>query len=287
MKILITGAEGQLGREWMHEVSGGKNEAVGFGSGEMDITDRDLVRKTLDRIKPDFLINCAAYTDVDGAEEHSEAAFQVNEQGVANLAEECAERKCRMVHFSTDYVFPGRSEDRGRYPDGYPEDAPVEPANTYGASKLAGEKKLADSGVSFLLIRTSWLCGRYGKNFVSTMLRLGREREKLSVVNDQFGSPSFAKHVVRNTLNLIEREMTGVFHSTSGGLISWYRFAEVIFKISGLDVQVHPISTGEYPTKARRPAFSKLSTKKLDPIPGSHIVDWEQGLREMLEVRGA
>lgn len=282
MKILITGAEGQLGKEWLNELSGKDKNVTGFGSRDFDITVSAEVESKMERIRPDLVINCAAYTNVDGAEDHSEKAFQVNEAGVGNLAGWCASHGTKLVHYSTDYVFPGRLEDREKYPDGYPEHAPFEPVNTYGASKLAGEEKLRDSGASFLLIRTSWLCGRYGDNFVSTMLRLGKERERLKVVNDQFGSPSFTKNIVFNTWNLIEKEQTGVFHVTSGGLITWHRFAEAVFEISGLEVQVDSISTVEYPTKARRPAFSKLSTEKLESVAGSRVIEWKQELRELL-----
>ncbi|MEX0769418.1 MAG: dTDP-4-dehydrorhamnose reductase [Balneolaceae bacterium] len=281
MKILITGAKGQLGKEWMDIVAGmGHHEVIGVGSNELDISNRSHVTKTLNRIDPHLLINCAAYTDVDQAEDDVEQAFLVNEKGVENLAGWCSGHRRKMVHFSTDYVFPGRLGDRKRYPEGYPEEAPTDPVNTYGASKLAGEEKLRKLNTNHLLIRTSWLCGRYGNNFVSTMLRLGKEKDRLRVVNDQFGSPSFAKNVVYNTWNLIEKEQTGVFHVTSGGLITWHRFAEAVFELSGLDVQVDSISTEEYPTKARRPSFSKLNTKKLESIPGCRIIDWKEGLKE-------
>lgn len=285
LKIAITGSSGQLGREWCRflEEKRGESEVLPLSSGQLDITDAEGVVRTLDRLNPDIVINCAAYTDVDGAEDDHGSAFAVNEGGVRNLSRWCAVHSRRIVHYSTDYIFPGVSEDRELYPDGYPEDAGTNPINTYGASKLAGESALKESGAPFLILRTSWLCGIYGNNFIRTMLRLAGEREEISVVDDQFGSPSFTENVVFNTWALIEQGKQGVFHITSSGLASWYEFASEIFAKTGRNVKLNPVPSARFPVKAKRPAYSKLSTKKLAEIPGCKVEDWGVALGRYLK----
>ena len=283
MKYLITGAGGQLGTEWGRFLATSEDyESVAFASQELDITDPESVRRVLKAEKPDVVINCAAYTAVDRAESEPEAAFRVNRDGVRHLAGACAEIGARLVHYSTDYVFPGRAGDRKRYPDGYPENAERDPVNRYGESKLAGELELEKSGVDWLLVRVSWLCSPSGSNFVNTMLRLGSERNELKVVDDQIGSPSFTFDVVGKTITLLEKGQTGAFHISCDGAISWADFAKEIFLQQGMDARIVRVSSSEYPTEASRPAFSLLSIEKIrfEELTPLH---WKDGLRKLLE----
>lgn len=282
MKFLVTGATGQLGREWVHFLKEKELPFEAFSSGELDITDPNAVAKKVTQVQPNVVINCAAYTNVDGAEKESKKAFQVNEAGVKNLAVVCESESVKLVHFSTDYVFSGSGEEKAKYPDGYPEEAGTNPINMYGKSKQAGEKVLLESDCGWLLVRVSWLCGRYGSNFVKTMLRLGSEREELSVVDDQFGCPSLAFDVVQKTYQLLESGKNGIYHLSCEGKISWADFAEEIFAQSGLKVLVNRISSEEYPFVAGRPRFTLLSNKKAEKT-GLRILPWKKGLGRLLE----
>ena len=282
MRILITGGSGQLGREWVSYLNRKEVEFISLPSADLDVTDHDDTNRVLNNLRPDLIINCAAYTKVDQAEDEPEKAFRVNGEAVENLAKYCAKKKIKIVHFSTDYVFPGTEEDMQKFPEGYPEDHPTKPINVYGSSKLTGEKAILESGCDYLLIRVSWLCGNYGNNFVKTMLKLAEDRDELKVVNDQFGCPTFAKNVVENCWQLIEGKEEGVFHLTSKGKITWYDFASEIFKQAGVDINLQPVDSFAFPTKAKRPAFSLLSTKKIANISGVSLIDWEEGLKSML-----
>jgi dTDP-4-dehydrorhamnose reductase len=283
MKYLISGAGGQLGREWVRllDESTGGNEFAALKHSDFDITDRESVKKTLKKEKPDVLINCAAYTDVDGAENDREKANLINHIAVKNLAAECANAGIKLVHYSTDYVFPGDQEDEQIYPDGYPEDAETGPVNIYGKTKLAGERALKRETNDYLLIRVSWLCGSDGKNFVKTMLRLGSDRNEVSVVDDQIGSPAFTFDVAEKTRKLVQKDKTGTYHISSEGKITWADFAKEIFSQAGMNVVVNRVTSEEFKTVAKRPAFSLLSKRKivdeeLTPVP------WKSGLSELL-----
>lgn len=282
MKFLITGATGQLGSEWVDFFEEKKISYEAFSSSELDITDNEKVNQKLEKVRPNVVINCAAYTNVDGAETESEKAFLVNETGVENLVNACESVDAMLVHFSTDYVFSGSEDDRKKYPEGYSEKAESNPMNVYGKSKEGGEKILRTANCEWMLIRVSWLCGRYGNNFAKTMLRLGAERDELSVVDDQIGCPSFAFDVVEKTSQLLEKGATGIFHISCEGNISWADFAEEIFSQAGLDVKLKRISSEEYPFTATRPMFTLLSKKKIDDL-GLHPLEWKSGLGELLE----
>ncbi len=282
MRILITGGSGQLGQEWVGYLNRKEVEFISLPSADLDITDHDDTNRVLSNLRPDLIINCAAYTKVDQAEDEKETAHQVNGKAVANLAQYCAKKNIKLVHFSTDYVFPGTKEDMQELTEGYPEDYPTNPVNAYGESKLAGEKAILESECDFLLIRVSWLCGKYGNNFVKTMLKLAEERDELKVVNDQFGCPTFTRNVVENCWELIEKKKEGIFHLTSIGKITWYDFASEIFKQAGVSIKLHPVESSEFSTKAKRPAFSLLSTEKIANISGVSLIEWEEGLKSML-----
>ncbi|MCG2589033.1 dTDP-4-dehydrorhamnose reductase [Rhodohalobacter sulfatireducens] len=281
MKYLITGATGQLGREWVRFLKYRGLSYTAYSSAELDITDLEAVIQKIENVQPDLLINCAAYTDVDGAESESEKAFLVNETGVKNLANVCESVGAKLVHYSTDYVFSGSEKDQQKYPDGYPEDADTNPVNVYGKSKEAGEKILQQAKCDWMLIRVSWLCGRYGSNFIKTMLRLGAERHELSVVDDQIGCPSLAFDVVEKTHQLIEKMENGVFHISCEGKISWADLAEEVFNQSGLEVNLSRISSDEYPFTATRPMFTLLSLNKAKNT-GLKPLAWKSGLKRIL-----
>ena len=286
MTILLLGATGQLGREWQDFLKSGDHPAVQlvtFSSDQLDITRTRALAEELRGRRPDVVVNCAAYTDVDGAEEDRDTARRVNTAAAGDLAELSAELGFSLIHYSTDYVFPGSEEDRGHYPGGYPEDHPADPVNFYGRTKWEGEQAIRKAAGRYLILRVSWLCGVYGSNFVKTMLRLGRERDQLQVVNDQWGSPSFATEVVRHSWALLKAGETGTFHSTSGGLITWYDLANAVFDKKNIDVAVKAVSSDAFPAVADRPRFSKLNTEKLEAVPGCSVQGWETGLDRMLE----
>lgn len=284
MKILLTGASGQLGREWQHQAAGRQDLILWpYTSSQLDITDAERLSAVLEGRQPDVVVNCAAYTDVDGAEEQRERAQAINAEAVGRLAKHSAEQGCKLVHYSTDYVFPGREKDREQCPEGYPEEYPADPINWYGRTKWEGEQAIRRAGDAHLILRLSWLCGQFGDNFVKTMLRLGRDRDELQVVSDQWGSPTFTENAVVNTLNLLQAEVAGTYHITSKGMITWYDFAKAIFELESIDVAVQPVDSDAFATKAERPRFSKLSTNKLESVTGSALIDWHDGLALLLQ----
>jgi dTDP-4-dehydrorhamnose reductase len=281
--FLITGAGGQLGREFCDYFSESQISYKAFESAELDITDRDAIELALNNFKPKVLLNCAAYTKVDQAEDDKVLCYKINDIAVQHLANACAGTGTLLVHFSTDYVFSGLSSDQKRFPEGYPPDENGNPTGIYATTKWEGEQRLLQSGCQYLIIRVAWLCGKNGQNFVKTMLRLGREKEFLNVVDDQIGSPSFTKQVVEQTMALIDKQAIGIFHISSDGLISWYEFAAEIMKTAGLPCEVKPIPTSQYPTRARRPAFSKLDTSLTASITGIPMGDWKMQLNELIK----
>ena len=282
MKYLITGAGGQLGMEWVQYAQANDLSFSSYTSTELDITDEKQVAETFRNLSPDVVINCAAYTKVDLAEKEIQKAYSVNAGGVKNLASACNKVGAKLVHFSTDYVFSGVITDKETYPGGYPEDAGCNPINVYGESKREGEILLQQHLSDFLLIRVSWLCGQFGSNFVKTMLRLAESRNEISVVDDQFGSPSYAFDVVEKTDRLIKRSAIGMYHISSYGMLSWADYAEEIFRQMKLSVKVKRISSGQYPVDADRPAYSLLCNKKMENA-GIKPLDWRDGLSQLLQ----
>lgn len=282
MRILVTGGNGQLGSEWVSYLNRQEVEFIALPSSDFDLTDHADTRRVMGNLKPDIIINCAAYTKVDQAEEEPEKAFAVNSEGVKNLADYCASNNIKLVHFSTDYVFQGAKEDMQNYPEGYSEEHPTDPINTYGESKFAGEQAVRESGCEFIIMRVSWLCGKHGSNFVKTMLKMGKEQGGLSVINDQFGCPTFTHNVVYNCWKLVVEKKLGTYHLSSEGKISWYEFAKEIFEQVKTPVNLKPVSSSEFPSKAKRPAFSLLNTQKISNIPGVKLIDWKEGLTNLL-----
>lgn len=281
MRIAITGAGGQLGSEFVHILKNSEYDIYPFSSKGLDITNSSAISNELNRIKPELVINCAAYTDVDRAETDQAKAFDINENGARNLANYCKISGTTLIHFSTDYVFSGEEKDKKRFENGYLEDSENDPVNAYGSSKLAGEIAVQQSGCEALIIRVAWLCGRFGNNFVKKMLSLSEERDVLDVVDDQIGAPSFCFDVVEKTLELIALKEKGIFHICSKGRVSWYEFAAKIFELSDIEIQLNRVSSEHFNSAVKRPAFSLLSTQKIEGI-GLKPIPFEKGLQKFL-----
>jgi dTDP-4-dehydrorhamnose reductase len=273
--ILIVGANGMLGRDMMACVG---DAARGVDIGEIDITSLESTERILRTLKPQVVINCAAFTDVDGCETDTETAMQVNGEGVAHLAMVSREIGARLVHVSTDYVFDGSK--------GSPyveEDAPC-PLGVYGESKLAGEMNAAFNP-DYLIVRTQWLYGLHGKNFVETMLRLAGEKDQLSVVDDQIGSPTWTVDLASAISALLKTGQRGIYHAANAGFCSWNGFARAIFEESGLEVTVNGMTTDELNRPARRPLYSTLDCSKLLRDSGFRPQPWRSALKAYLQLR--
>ncbi len=277
MKILVTGTKGMLASDLI-PILVRDNEVIAPAEEDLDITRRDLVRSVMTGSSPDIVINCAAYTQVDRAEEERTRAFLVNGIGVQNIALECQERGVPFCHISTDYVFDGTK--KGPYT---PFDK-TNPVNVYGESKLAGEEYIRWIMNQFYIIRTSWLYGKAGNNFVATILRLAKEKPEIRVVRDQTGSPTNTVSLSHAIKKLISTGSYGIHHFTdrtqSG--ISWYNFAEEIVRMSGLKTRIVPITTAEFPRPAKRPANSVLDTSLFSLVTGYDARDWKEALKEYL-----
>jgi dTDP-4-dehydrorhamnose reductase len=284
-KILVTGANGQLGNE-IRKLSLVKNRLkyIFTDVEDLDITDRTMTESFVGSEKMDFLINCAAYTDVDKAESETDSAFLINSTALANLAAVSRKYKIPVIHVSTDYVFDGKNSSP------YNEDDITGPLTVYGKSKLEGEKQLKDSHSSIIL-RTSWLYSSFGHNFVKTMLRLANERDELKVVNDQIGSPTYAEDLANVITELTElyfafpeKFVPGIFHYSNEGSCSWYEFAKEIMKISGSQCLITPVTSLQYLTAAKRPAFSLLDKTKIKDTYGLEVPDWKDSLKSCLNL---
>jgi len=281
MKILITGAGGQLGREWVQFLNESEHDVVPLDTSDLDITDSDAIHSLFSEESPDLLINCAAYTKVDEAEDHPEHAHAVNEIGVQNLAHACKRHRVYLVHFSTDYVFEGSETDHKKLPNGYDEEFPPAPQNVYGLSKRGGELAIEKFAGKWMIIRVSWLCGTYGNNFIKTMLRLAKEKKTLRVVDDQTGSPTFCFDVVKKTMKLVEMDQTGYYHISSKGATTWYGVTRELIRLTGSKTHLEAVSSSEFEMKAERPVYSLLNTQKIEEL-GLEPIEWKKGMNVML-----
>jgi dTDP-4-dehydrorhamnose reductase len=278
MKILLLGAQGMLGRD-LQPILSAKHEVLGKDIQDFDITQRDQVAEEITACRPDVVINAAAFTDVDRCESDREMAFSVNGMGALHVALACALSGCRLIHFSTDYVFDGAS----RTP--YPEDFPAHPLNVYGESKLQGELYVRKALKDHLIVRTAWLYGRHGKNFVDAILRLAGERDELRVVDDQRGSPTFTRELGQAVSRLVEKNIRGILHVTNYGSCTWFEFARKILELKKImpeETRVVPIPSSELSRPARRPAYSVLDCSRLEQTTGFRMRTWEEGLKEYL-----
>lgn len=292
MKILITGSKGQLGNELQKIIKTGEaeigkvseviknSEVFPLDIDELDITNLGNVKKVLNEIKPDIVINCAAATNVDGCEINKDLAFRINAIGARNLAIISEEIGAKVVQVSTDYVFSGV----GKTP--LTEFDLTAPYSVYGKTKLKGEEYVREFSSKYYIVRTAWLYGYVGKNFVYTMMKLGEQKDSLSVVNDQFGNPTHANDLAYHILKLIETEEYGIYHCTGKGECSWFDFATEIMKLSGRNCKVNPCTSEEYknmyPNSAKRPEYSSLDNMMLRCTVGDETRDWKEALRTFI-----
>ena len=257
MKVLVTGVKGQLGYDVVNELKKRNIEAVGVDIDEMDITDASSVDKVIKEASPDAVIHCAAYTAVDAAEDNVDICRKVNKDGTQNIANVCKELDIKMIYISTDYVFDGEGT-RPWEPDDKPD-----PLNVYGLTKYEGEVAVTSTLSKYFIVRIAWVFGVNGKNFIKTMLNLAKTHDSLTVVNDQFGSPTYTYDLARLLVDMVLTDKYGIYHATNEGIITWYDFACQIFKTAGLNVKVSPVPASEYPAKAKRPSNSRMSKQKL------------------------
>lgn len=257
MKVLVTGANGQLGYDIVKELKKQNIECYGATRKDFDIVDFEATEKFITNYMPDAVIHCAAYTAVDKAEDEQGLCYLVNASATENIAEICKKINSKMLYISTDYVFDGSK-------DGFYEvDDKPNPINVYGKTKLLGEQAVQRILDKYFIVRISWVFGEHGNNFVKTMLRLGKERKEINVVADQYGSPTYTADLAPLLVEMIQTDKYGIYHATNEGVCSWAEFAEEIFKIAVMDVKVNYITTAEYQTIAKRPMNSRLSKEKL------------------------
>jgi dTDP-4-dehydrorhamnose reductase len=279
-KILVTGANGQLGMEFRALQQDHPHCTFIFaGRAELSITDYDRVTKLFESEGFDYCINCAAYTLVDKAEEETALANKINGEAVGHLAGICAIHKVKFIQVSTDYVFDGNAREPIK------ESAKVDPVNAYGRSKMLGEALALDKHGDTIILRTSWLYSRYGKNFVKTMIKLMSEKEHIKVVNDQYGSPTYAADLADAIMQVINTKFQpGVYHYCNEGVTSWYDFACAIKELKQFDCTIEPVDTSAYPTTAKRPSYSAMDTSLFKSTFGIAIPQWRQSLEDCLKL---
>lgn len=277
MRILVTGVKGQLGFDVVNELEKRGHTAIGVDVEEMDITDAEAVEKVMKADNLDAVIHCAAYTAVDAAEDNRETCMRVNADGTKNIARVCKELDLKMVYISTDYVFDGKGERPWE-----PDDA-RSPLNVYGESKYQGELAVEEYLDKYFIVRIAWVFGVNGKNFIKTMLKLGETHKEINVVNDQTGSPTYTYDLAVLLADMVETEKYGRYHATNEGLCTWYEFAKEIFKQAGMDVKVNPVSSEEFPAKAKRPHNSRMDKSKLTDNGFALLPTWQDALKRYLE----
>ncbi|MBD8917008.1 MAG: dTDP-4-dehydrorhamnose reductase [Lachnospiraceae bacterium] len=277
MKVLVTGVKGQLGYDVMAELARRNIEAIGVDIDEMDITDKISVEKVIGEAAPDVVVHCAAYTAVDAAEDNEALCRRVNADGTRNIAEVCKKLDCKMVYISTDYVFDGQ----GTRP--WEPDDERHPLNVYGQTKYEGELAVQENLSKYFIVRIAWVFGKNGKNFVKTMLKLAETHDKLTVVNDQFGSPTYTYDLARLLVDMIQTDKYGIYHATNEGICTWYEFACEIFRQAGVKIEVTPVPASEYPAKAKRPENSRLDKSKLTENGFERLPSWQDALARYLK----
>ncbi|MVP01463.1 dTDP-4-dehydrorhamnose reductase [Paenibacillus lutrae] len=277
MKVLVTGANGQLGTDICQVLKAAGHEVFGYGRRELDFTDQEQCGLVLRRVAPDIIIHSGAYTAVDKAESEADQAFLVNAVGTRNLAVEAEKLGAKFCYISTDYVFDGR----GTVP--YNEYDSTNPQTVYGKSKLAGELLSQSLCSRYFIVRTSWVYGKNGNNFVKTMLKLGREQSSLNIVHDQVGSPTYTLDLACFLLDLVQTEQYGIYHASNSGTCTWYEFAQKIFKEAGIEVLINPCSTDQFPRPAQRPAFSAMDGMGIRINGFKGFRSWQEGLIDFLK----
>lgn len=278
MRILVTGVKGQLGHDVVNELTKRGHTPIGVDVEEMDITDAAAVEQEMKKEPLDAVIHCAAYTAVDPAEDNREVCMRVNAEGTRNIARVCRELDIKMVYISTDYVFDGEGERPWE-----PDDA-RNPLNVYGESKYQGELAVEEYLDKYFIVRIAWVFGVNGKNFIKTMLRLAKDHKEINVVNDQTGSPTYTYDLAVLLADMVETEKYGRYHATNEGLCTWYEFAKEIFAQAGVDVKLNPVSSEEFPAKARRPHNSRMDKSRLTQNGFKLLPSWQDALKRYLEV---
>lgn len=278
MKVLVTGVGGQLGHDVVRELEQRGHEVTGVGREEMDITDAEKVRKIIRDCVPDAVIHCSAYTAVDRAEDEADQCRKVNVEGTKNIAEICAELDCKMIYISTDFVFSGEGERPWETDDA------AGPISVYGRTKYEGEDEVKSRLDKFFIVRISWVFGKNGNNFVKTMLRIGKENGAVKVVDDQIGSPTYTRDMAVLLADMVQTEKYGVYHASNEGFCSWYEFAKEIFRLAGMDdVSVTPITSDQFPAKAKRPFNSRMSKEKLVKEGFNKLPSWQDALKRYVQ----
>jgi len=277
MKVLVTGSKGMLGVDLTAQLQKEEHNVIGVDIDSLDICDLDAVIRTIDECKPSIVINCAGYTDVDRCETDIENAYKVNSIGPKNLAIASNQFDIPILHIGTDYIFDGKTNKP------YLEGDLAYPLSIYGKSKLFGEENIKNHTNKYFILRTQWLYGKYGKNFVKTMLSLAEKGNVLKVVNDQFGSPTYTKDFASTICEIIETSSYGTYHVTNSGICSWYEFAKCIMKLAKLDIEVKPCTTEEFPRPAKRPKYSPLENLNLRLCNFKILRHYEDALKEYLD----
>lgn len=277
MKVLVTGAKGQLGYDVMKVLEARNIERKGVDIEDFDITDEQAALAFIKNYHPDAVIHCSAYTAVDKAEDNAELCTDVNVLGTRNIAYACREIDAKMIYISTDYVFPGAGNHE------YETDEPTGPLSVYGRTKLEGERAVRELLTKYFIVRISWVFGKNGNNFVKTMLRLGKERNEISVVCDQIGSPTYTSDLAPLLCDMLNTDKYGTYHATNEGYCSWAEFAEEIFRQMHYPITVNSIQSKDYPAKAKRPFNSRMSKKSLDDAGFRRLPDWKDAIERYLK----
>ena len=280
MKVLVTGVKGQLGYDVMNELAKRGHTGIGVDVEEMDITDAAKVEQVIKESEVEAVIHCAAYTAVDAAEDNAELCHKINAEGTENIAKVCKELDLKMIYISTDYVFNGE----GTRP--WEPDDEREPLNVYGQAKYEGELAVEKYLEKYYIVRIAWVFGVNGKNFIKTMLNLSETHDELSVVNDQIGSPTYTYDLARLLVDMVETDKYGRYHATNEGLCTWYEFATEIFRQAGKEITVHPVTSDQFPSKARRPHNSRMSKDKLEANGFDRLPTWQDALNRYLKAIG-
>lgn len=280
MRILVTGVKGQLGYDVMNELAKRGHTGIGVDVEEMDITDAAKVEQVIKESEVEAVIHCAAYTAVDAAEDNAELCHKINADGTENIAKVCKELDLKMIYISTDYVFNGE----GIRP--WEPDDEREPLNVYGQAKYEGELAVEKYLEKYYIVRIAWVFGVNGKNFIKTMLNLSETHDELSVVNDQIGSPTYTYDLAKLLVDMVETDKYGRYHATNEGLCTWYEFATEIFRQAGKEITVHPVTSEQFPSKAKRPHNSRMSKDKLEANGFDRLPTWQDALNRYLKTIG-
>lgn len=280
MKVLVTGVKGQLGYDVVNELRKRDIEPIGVDIQEMDITDADSVDRVITASQADAVIHCAAYTAVDAAEDNQEICHKVNVDGTQNIATVCKKLGIKMMYISTDYVFDGQ----GTRP--WEPDDERHPLNVYGQTKYEGELSIQNTLDQYFIVRIAWVFGVNGKNFIKTMLNLAETHDHLTVVNDQYGSPTYTYDLAKLLVDMIVTDKYGIYHATNEGICTWYEFACEIFRQAGVQVEVEPVSSETFPAKAKRPSNSRMSKDKLEQNGFRRLPAWQDAVGRYLKELG-